>query len=114
MSEIGAKAAFITGGTGKIGRLLVKRLACLGFFVKVLTRKGDNLWPQIGNVKIIKGGVNDKAVIEKAMAGCEYVFHLAVYQNIFDNRADRFKEINIDGTKNILDIAKNRKDKIII
>ncbi|MDD5449021.1 MAG: NAD-dependent epimerase/dehydratase family protein [Candidatus Omnitrophica bacterium] len=101
------KRVFVTGGTGKIGHLLVEKLSSSEFFVKVLTRKGDNLWPQIGNVKIIKGGINDNVVIKEAMADCEYVFHLAVYQNIADNRLNKFNEINIGGTKNILEITKN-------
>lgn len=108
------KIAFVTGGTGKIGYLLVKRLVFLGFFVKVLTRKQENPWPDINNVEIIKGDIRNKEIIKYAICGCDYIFHLAVYQNIDDMNKVLFNEINVEGTRIILDSAINAGIKKIV
>lgn len=108
------KTAFVTGGTGKIGLVLVDRLVHSGFFVKVLTRRQDNPWTNVNNVKIIRGNIMDKGIIKEAIQGCDYIFHLAVYQNISDSKKDLFEKINVEGTKTILDCVVNFGVKKIV
>ena len=108
------KIAFVTGGTGKIGQFLVRRLTSLGFFVKVLTRKETNPWLRNDKVQIIKGDISDEAILRKEIPKCGYVFHLAVYQNINDRKKDLFLKVNIEGVKNILNSALNSGIKKIL
>jgi nucleoside-diphosphate-sugar epimerase len=98
-------AVFVTGGTGQIGCHLVARLVSCGFSVKVLSRKQDNPWSRIDNVRIIEGDILDQDTISEAVRGCDYLFHLAVYQNISDRRKDLFQRVNVEGTKTILDCS---------
>ena len=46
--------ALIVGGTGKIGRHLVRFLLNRDFIIKILTRNSYNPWQKEENVKIIK------------------------------------------------------------
>ena len=108
------KTVFVTGGTGKIGRYLVARLASLGFRVKVLSRKKDSPWSKTGNVQIIQGDILDENTIKKAVKGCDYLFHLAVYQNINDKKNDLFQRVNIEGTKIILNSLINSGVKKVV
>ncbi|MBU0477585.1 NAD-dependent epimerase/dehydratase family protein [bacterium] len=101
------KTVFVTGGTGKIGHSLVARLASLGFCVKVLSRRQDYPWDGIDNIQIIKGDILDEETVRKGLEGCDYLFHLAVYQNINDKRKDMFRRINVEGTKTILNSSIN-------
>lgn len=105
---------FVTGGTGKIGRHLISHLVSHGFYVKVLVRKKDNLWAKDDNIQIIKGDILKEKTIRKAIQGCDYLFHLAVYQNINDENKDLFELVNVEGTKTILNSSINSGIKKIV
>ena len=108
------KTVFVTGGTGKIGRHLVTSLASLGFYVKVLSRRQDHPWDKIDNIQIIKGDILEERAIRKAIQECDYLFHLAVYQNINDKGKDLFQRVNVEGTKTILNSSINSDVKKIV
>lgn len=99
------KIVFVTGGTGRIGHHLVTRLAEQGFYVRVLTRKQNNPWTKVANIETIRGDILDKNIIRKTIEGCDYLFHLAVYQNIEDKNKDLFSQVNVEGTKTVLNSA---------
>lgn len=96
------KTAFVTGATGKIGRYLIPRLLSDGFSVKAFVRKKDHPWPQSEQLQIFEGDIGDEGLIKKALYGCDYIFHLAVYQNSNDTRIDEFRRVNVEGTKTLL------------
>jgi nucleoside-diphosphate-sugar epimerase len=96
------KIAFVTGATGKIGRYLIPRLLSDGFSVKVLVRKKEHPWPESEHLQIFEGDIADEGLIKKAIQGCDYIFHLAVYQNNNDTSMDKFRRVNVEGTKTLL------------
>lgn len=104
------KKILVTGGTGKIGRKLVRRLIAEGSYVKVISRSGTDLWNSHQHVEIVKADLFDEAVLRQVVLQCEYVFHLAVYQDIQDKGISRFRRVNVEGTKNILNAARRCKD----
>ena len=71
---------FISGGTGNMGQNLTKKLIEGGHEVVLLTRTPDRVKGLIGlpNVTLVKGGVHDYDVIEKALAGCDAVVDFAL------------------------------------
>jgi UDP-glucose 4-epimerase len=76
------KRACVTGGGGFIGSNLVDRLASQGVEVVVVDdfRTGrreflaDAL--ELPGVRLVEGDVLDSTVLDDAMAGCDWVFHL--------------------------------------
>lgn len=77
--------AFITGGTGFLGRRVVRCLAADGHHVRCLVRAtsnvddlhdflGDALWSK---VEIIHGDLSDRSSFEHALRGIDVVYHLA-------------------------------------
>ena len=72
---------FLTGGTGFLGRHLVPALCRSGLPVRVLTRNpAANQWlHHYKNVEVVAGDLLDERVIEKAIEGCDYVIHAAVF-----------------------------------
>ncbi|ALE05441.1 NmrA family transcriptional regulator [Arthrobacter sp. ERGS1:01] len=64
----------VTGGTGRLGSLVVARLAASGRQVRVLSRQ-----PQAGNdgVAQVRGDLTTGAGVEAAVAGVEVVVHCA-------------------------------------
>ncbi len=76
------RRACITGGAGFIGSNLADRLSGAGVEVVIVddfsTGKREFLADLDGSdgVRVIEGDVLDSAILETAMAGCDWVFHL--------------------------------------
>jgi uncharacterized protein (TIGR01777 family) len=98
---------FLTGGTGLVGSLLVKKLLARGDQVVVLTRRPDSgkkLWGEA--VTIVAGDPVTPGAWMNAVADCDAVVHLAG-EGIFNRRwSQEFKDLiyasRIKGTENIV------------
>lgn len=104
------KKVLVTGGTGFIGGHLVESLIREHKAkVCVLVRNFSRL-SRIARfpLQIIHGDILDMKVVEKAIRGCEIVFHCAYGS---DGRTKYQKEVTIKGTENILKAALKNKVK---
>ena len=68
----------VTGGTGFIGRHLVRRLVAEGQRVRVLSRESSRLdaLPTEG-IELLFGDVSDTSAVRRAMEGIQVLYHLA-------------------------------------
>lgn len=100
----------VTGGAGCIGLAVCAELAARGVTVHLfdlpeqIMRVKEAL-PK--GVKIFYGSILDRSSIREAMDGCDGLIHLAAYLGVrrTENNKLRCIEINVEGTKNILDCA---------
>ena len=70
--------ALVTGGTGFTGSCLVKKLVKQGIDVVVIARPTSNLEPfKDLPIKWIQGDVFDPELINRAVEGVNYIFHMA-------------------------------------
>ncbi|MCL7488543.1 MAG: NAD(P)-dependent oxidoreductase [Desulfobulbaceae bacterium] len=68
----------VTGATGFTGIVLTRKLVAAGLNVSAVARESSNLEPlQDLDVTWHRGDVFDDAIMKKALAGQEYVFHVA-------------------------------------
>jgi nucleoside-diphosphate-sugar epimerase len=69
----------VLGGTGFIGRALVKRLTNEGHAVRVLARDPRTPHPELAHpdVQIVRGDFTDTASVDAALEGIDVVYHLA-------------------------------------
>lgn len=69
----------VLGGTGFMGRALVKRLLQDGVRVRALVRElsGRAEWLAHSGVEVVKGDLTDTASVMAALDGIQHVFHLA-------------------------------------
>lgn len=58
-----------------------------------------------GNIRVFEGDILERESIENAMQSCEYVYHLAAYGKGWSKDPQKYFEVNVQGTKNILDAA---------
>lgn len=97
---------FLTGATGFIGYHLAKRLSDQGHIVHAIYRnKSKTLNMDFENIKWFQGNILDVDSLEKAMEGCEQIFHVAAFANVWGNKPGDFTRQNVQGTVNVLDAA---------
>jgi nucleoside-diphosphate-sugar epimerase len=95
------KKVLVTGGAGYIGSVLVRILLSKGYYVRAvdsLKFGGDALYDvsQHPNFEFMKGDIRNDADIDKAIAGMDYIAHLAaiVGDPACSKFSDEAKEVN--------------------
>ncbi len=99
----------ITGGTGFVGRALVKRLLGSGAQVRVLARpspRADALEAQ--GAEVVRGDLSDHSAIDRAVEGAEIVYHAAAMVEGHGNR-EKFFDANVRGTDAVLQASLRAK-----
>lgn len=100
--------AFVTGGTGFIGEKLVRLLVRKGVEVTCLSRSPDKAkhLEELG-VEMVKGDITNRNSVKRAMDNQPLVFHLAAWYEIGvpSEKASLMRQINVEGTRNVLKIA---------
>ena len=95
----------ITGGAGRVGRLVAEDLAGSGAQVKILDLPGVNYEGLEGRpgFEVVPGDIGDGEYLQAALAGCDVVVHLAaVLPPVADENRELAQRVNVDGTRNVL------------
>jgi nucleoside-diphosphate-sugar epimerase len=92
----------ITGGAGFLGINLVRHLLKRGYAVASLDVEEFD-YPERGQVEVIKGDIRDKAAVDRAVAGADFVVHTAAALPLYS--AEDIYTTDVEGTRNVLDAA---------
>ena len=110
----------ITGGAGFIGSHLSEKLVLLGHHVVVLDNLSNGNQTFLSHIQkdkltFVKGSVTERSLLQKWIDECDLIFHLAATLGVKTTVEDPLKIIhgNIDGTRNVLEIAYESKKKVI-
>jgi NADH dehydrogenase len=103
----------VTGANGFVGRNLVKRLRQEGLAIRAVVRipaKAQAL-KDLG-AEVVPGEINDLPSLTAAAKGCDRVVHLVGI--IQEGRGFTFRSIHVEGTRNVLDAAKQAGVKHVL
>lgn len=111
-----SKTAFVTGGTGFLGINLLHKLCEQGWEVSALHRASSNLkYIQDLPIKLVEGSITDKASLEAGIPkGTEVIFHIAGDTNMWRPNNERQSLINVEGTRNLVEVAAAQNVKTFI
>jgi dihydroflavonol-4-reductase len=97
----------VTGASGFIGSALTRTLVEGGQHVVAMLEPGTDLRNLDGlDVERLTGDVRDATSVEKAVAGCRAVFHVAALYRFWARDPRDFYDINVGGTRNVLEAAR--------
>ena len=103
------KIYLITGAAGHLGGAICSLLKSRGERVRGLAHYADNteFIEQLG-VEIIRGDVTDKASLRPLFENCEnaYLIHTAAIVDINSAENEYMRQVNVDGTKNVVSLAR--------
>lgn len=97
---------FVTGASGFIGANLVHELVARGHSVKALVRHNSDLRGTAGiDFERVTGDVQDRALLEKEMHGCDWCFHVAASYHLWLRDYKPMYAANVEGTRNVIEAA---------
>ena len=109
----------VTGGAGFIGGNIVKLLVNQGHSVTVI----DNLhYGKIESLESIKNKIKFENIdilnfnkIESVLSDCDGIFHQAALISVSESfeKEEQYFDVNVNGTKNIFEIAKKYHKRVI-
>ena len=110
------RTAFVTGGTGFLGRHVVEQLTSLGWRVVALHRPtSDVRHLKTCGAELAVGSITDAASLARAMPeGCDAVFHVAGNTSLWSGENEQQTRENVDGTRFVVETAIARKARRLV
>ncbi len=107
--------AFVTGATGFLGSHVARVLAEQGADLRLLVRPSSNLKNLEGlKAETAIGDLRDPASLEKAIAGCEVVFHVAADYRLWVRDPNEMYRSNVEGTRAIIEAARKNAVRCVV
>lgn len=114
------RKVLVTGAAGFIGSHLVEALVAAGHDVRAFVRYNgrddrghlDRIDPTIAaSIEVVRGDLKDGDAVRRAVAGCEWVFHLGASIAIPYSYANPHDvvQVNVVGTGHVLDACRDSK-----
>lgn len=101
--------AFITGTTGFLGSHVARVLGEQGAELRLLVRPTSDLRNLDGlRADRVVGDLRDPASIEKAVSGCDVVFHVAADYRLWVRDPEEMYRSNVEGTRSLLEAARKQ------
>lgn len=92
----------VTGGTGYLGRAIVRALAARGHQLTIFARSASTSGL---SGTLVDGDVRDAGAVRRAATGCDAISHSAALVSIWRRRRQDFDDVNVGGLEHVLAAA---------
>ena len=107
--------AFVTGATGFLGSHVARVLAEQGAKLRLLVRTTSDLRNIADlNADRVVGDLRDPASIEKSLAGCDALFHVAADYRLWVPDPEQMYRSNVEGTRGLIEAARKQGVRRIV
>jgi UDP-glucose 4-epimerase len=102
---------FLTGGSGRIGRRVARKLLERGYAVRLLAHRGGTPAAASPGIEVVQGDILDQDCLKQLIPGCAFVVHLAAAWDMFppavhEKENNQLFESVVQGTYNVLEAAR--------
>jgi len=99
----------VFGGSGFLGRYVVRQLASRGLFIKVIVRNPNEalflrVYGKVGQIQLIGGDIKEELKIHEYIKGSSCVINCVA--TFFETRSQSFNVLHVSAAKNLAKIAK--------
>jgi len=98
------KPTLVTGATGFIGWHVARSLRARGHRVRALARPSSHVREL--ELEVVTGDLRDRESLDRAVAGCGVVFHVAADYRLWAKDPSELFRTNVEGTRNLLTAAR--------
>jgi len=105
----------VTGADGFLGNNIVREILDRGFEVCAFLQKGRTI-QTLDNLPLEKfyGDLLNKNEVELAADGCDFIIHAAANTSIWPQRSEIIRQVNYNGTLNVINAALKAKVKRLV
>ena len=96
----------VTGAGGFVGSAVVRSCVAAGFHVRAMVR-GDTSPGNLAGVdaEVVRADMRDRASVDRAVADCRYVFHVAADYRMWAPDPEEIVRNNVTGTRTVMEAA---------
>lgn len=102
MQQEQGKKVLVTGGAGFLGINLIRHLLERGYRTASLDLE-DFDYPERDRVEVFEGDIRDRAAVDRAMQGADFVVHTAAALPLYS--AEDIYTTDVEGTRTIMEAA---------
>jgi dihydroflavonol-4-reductase len=108
-------AVLITGASGFIGSAVARAARQRGFKVRVLVRPSSPRQNLAGlNAEVFEGDMRDQTSVSRALAGAQYLFHLAADYRLWARDPGEIERNNLEGTGTVMRAALQQRVERVV
>ena len=105
----------ITGATGHLGNVLVRKLVSRNRKIRVMVLPGEDIASLEGlEVEKVEGDVCFPDSLRKVFEGADIVYHCAGVISIIPGQQKQLFQVNVIGTRNVVNICLEKKVKRLV
>ena len=99
----------VFGGSGFLGRYVVRQLASRGLFIRVIVRNPNEalflkVYGKVGQIQLIGGDIKEELKIQEYIKGSSCIINCVA--TFFETRSQSFNVLHVNAAKNLAKVAK--------
>ena len=102
----------IFGGSGFLGRYIVRQLASKGYFIRAIVRKPNEalflkVYGKVGQIELLRGDIKDEKSLRDYVKGSDCVINCVA--TFFETSSQSFKNLHVCAARNLAESAKKER-----